>query len=524
MSTRFQGQVKVTAIQMPSFTPVRPKVLRRECAWRGTQDPAGEFAEPCGKRLVSQPPLLQAKLTIGQPNDQYEQEADQVADRVMRMPEPRVQRRVEPEEEEEETPQAKPLARQITPLVQRQVEPEEEEEDLIQTKRSRGHTPQADTGITAQVRSLRGGGQPLPTSARNFFEPRFGHDFSQVRIHTNRQAAEAAQAVKARAFTLGRDVVFGAGQYAPDTPARARLLAHELTHVVQQNADMPGRVTKTAGKTHIQRKTGEEESGTKTPYKRSDPTRFNFCFIMGTTRSFYRLANWFAEAYYASTHDIYHVRSLCGIMQEMENQLVVKGERSKIGQVIIISHANSAGQISFPIMDTDKTKWFAPGDIASILRSTLSGQTAKFGVGCATAIAWYVQKASDEQTQVIIKGCNLGQNQAAIDALRELFGGQATVTAPAKRIVYGTKRIRGRLNPKEVIAWMVQNGYLPPEAKQWAEDEKEDFVVQLVRIHWRRTGIRGVPSEYLKVGKKKLIEPSDPGYSKYIKESKPEER
>ena len=77
---------------------------------------------------------LQAKLKIGQPGDRYEQEADRVADAVMRMPEPGVQRQDEPEEEEEETFQAKPLAGQITPLVQRQVEPEEEEEGPLQER------------------------------------------------------------------------------------------------------------------------------------------------------------------------------------------------------------------------------------------------------------------------------------------------------------------------------------------------------------------------------------------------------
>ncbi|MCK5633444.1 MAG: hypothetical protein KAI06_00050, partial [Anaerolineales bacterium] len=76
---------------------------------------------------------LQAKLKIGQPGDKYEQEADRVADKVMRMPEPGVQRQEEPEEEEE-TLQSKPLAGEITQLVQKQVEPEEEEEEMLQAK------------------------------------------------------------------------------------------------------------------------------------------------------------------------------------------------------------------------------------------------------------------------------------------------------------------------------------------------------------------------------------------------------
>ena len=103
------------------------------------------------------------------------------------------------------------------------------------------------------IRSLPGGGLPLPQSLRSFFEPRFGSDFSHVRIHGNEQAARMAGAVGARAFTVGKDIGFGAGQYAPETAYGKRLLAHELAHVFQQtnsprtgilsqNPPSPGRV------------------------------------------------------------------------------------------------------------------------------------------------------------------------------------------------------------------------------------------------------------------------------------------
>ena len=145
---------------------------------------------------------IQAKLVVGQPGDIYEQEADRVADAVMRMPEPQVQRQVEPEEEEEEEIQTKPLAEEITPLVQRQVEPEEEEEE-IQTKQLPGQSHEIVPDVETRINSIRGGGQPLPDSTRTFFEPRFGYDFSQVRVHTDAKAADTARAVNARAFTRG---------------------------------------------------------------------------------------------------------------------------------------------------------------------------------------------------------------------------------------------------------------------------------------------------------------------------------
>lgn len=80
-------------------------------------------------------------------------------------------------------------------------------------------------------------GHPLDTSTRAALEPRFGHDFSQVRVHTGAEAAASAQALEARAYTVGADLVFDTGQYAPATPAGRSLIAHELAHVVQQTGD-----------------------------------------------------------------------------------------------------------------------------------------------------------------------------------------------------------------------------------------------------------------------------------------------
>ena len=205
---------------------------------------------------------IQPKLTIGAPNDKYEQEADQVADQVMRMPDPQgtsasdgvqpknnalptIQRmcpeceeelkRQPLEEEDEELLQTKSL---IQPLIQRQTDLEEDEEgDLLQAKATPGHTPQVTPTVAANIQSLKGGGQPLPKSTRSFFEPRFGQDLSQVRLHTDSKAANTAQAVNAKAFTLSRDIVFGAGQYQPHTPGGKRLIAHELVHVRQQHQE-----------------------------------------------------------------------------------------------------------------------------------------------------------------------------------------------------------------------------------------------------------------------------------------------
>jgi uncharacterized protein DUF4157 len=107
-----------------------------------------------------------------------------------------------------------------------------EKKQKLQRKSVDSGVPQAVPQIVHDV--LRSSGQPLSEVARTVMEPRFGHDFSRVRVHTDARAADSVQAVNAMAYTVGHHVVFGVGQYAPTTVAGKNLLAHELTHVVQQ--------------------------------------------------------------------------------------------------------------------------------------------------------------------------------------------------------------------------------------------------------------------------------------------------
>ena len=365
------GRVRLPVTQTtPRGIGTTPAQLQRRLGNRGTQ-----------AWLAEQVPVqqLQSKLTVGQPGDINEQEADRVAETVMSMPEPAM-----PEEEEAKV-QAKPIANQVTPLVRRmpeeavaeepivqqmseleseqeeettvaakpliqrmsypepeeddeeeeiaqaklekdnssnmprqkdedededmvqakpviQRQSEEEEEETVQAKQflsnlpsqasstvpgannspypsiqrlctdckeemqrqpddeeelaqakplenqqfvarepsvqpkgDHKQTPQVSPATAANIDSLKGGGRPLPRSAQSFFEPRFGADFSQVRIHTDTRAAETAKSINAKAFTVGRDIAFGGNQYAPESHGGRRLLAHELTHVVQQD-------------------------------------------------------------------------------------------------------------------------------------------------------------------------------------------------------------------------------------------------------------------------------------------------
>lgn len=184
---------------------------------------------------------MQAKLTVNEPGDKYEQEADRVAEQVMRMAAPEDSKEVQPAGPTQD------LYIQRLDLAGEKKHKHGEEEEKVKesllTKKFANEAPAPGVPPELQTRidSIRGGGQPLPAATRAFMEPRFGHDFRQVRVHTDDRAAETARAVKALAYTVGRDVVFGTGQYAPETATGKRLLAHELTHVVQQgNASTDG--------------------------------------------------------------------------------------------------------------------------------------------------------------------------------------------------------------------------------------------------------------------------------------------
>lgn len=160
---------------------------------------------------------LQPKLTVGSPNDRYEQEADRVADQIMRMPEPTIQRQMEPEEEEQEMVQRKAITNQVAPL----------------------DSAQKSSEVPPIVHEVfNSPGQPLDPKTCTFMESRFGHDFSRVRVHSGAAAEQSARAVNALAYTSGRDMVFGVGQYAPHTSTGQHLLAHELAHVVQQDGNV----------------------------------------------------------------------------------------------------------------------------------------------------------------------------------------------------------------------------------------------------------------------------------------------
>lgn len=179
--------------------------------------------------------VIQPKLTVSTPGDAYEREADEMANHVMRMP-------VEPDPHRRPQPSRGPKQR-----IQRacsctdhggQQCPEcakkKHQDGTVHRQAENAGQPLLTPDVESRIHRLRGGGQALSPAVRREFEPRFGEDFGSVRVHAGPEAAQVSREINARAFTIGRDVMFGAGEYAPETTKGQKLLAHELTHVVQQ--------------------------------------------------------------------------------------------------------------------------------------------------------------------------------------------------------------------------------------------------------------------------------------------------
>ena len=199
-------------------TFARPNVLAKQAA------PSRSSLQA---RAMIRSPTIQTNLAISQPGDIHEREAEHAAQQVMGMahsgePAAEVAPRTRPTDEE----------------VRTETVPNARDEKQPQT---RGLASGGASEVAADLTRRLGPGAPLDPASRRYFEPRFAHDFGSVRIHNGPHAASAAASIQACAFTLGRDVVFAAGAYAPSSDNGRRLLAHELAHVVQQSSPNRGR-------------------------------------------------------------------------------------------------------------------------------------------------------------------------------------------------------------------------------------------------------------------------------------------
>jgi len=164
------------------------------------------------KNSVKLYPNLQTKLKLSQPGDIYEEEADRIAGHVMQTPNSKNQKYANSSKRENE-----------------------EEINLHRKTKSEGNFETSDE-IANEINRLKGSGSPLDAPTRSFMESKFGFDFGNIRIHTGPRAERSAQSVNARAYTIGSNIIFNKGEYAPNTASGQLLLAHELAHTIQQQA------------------------------------------------------------------------------------------------------------------------------------------------------------------------------------------------------------------------------------------------------------------------------------------------
>lgn len=185
---------------------IRPEATRRSQTIHSIfQSPVVQLKPicPCDGGCPSCEGVIQPKLIVDQPRNMYEQEADRVAEQVLRIPES-------------------------------QVLQQPNEEQILQTKNIPAQTSEVNLNLVACINAVKSSGQPLATSTRAFFEPRFRYNFINVRVHTDAEASTLTDKLNALAFTAGQDIFFRRGEYQPDSSYGREVLAHELTHVVQQ--------------------------------------------------------------------------------------------------------------------------------------------------------------------------------------------------------------------------------------------------------------------------------------------------
>lgn len=302
---------------------------------------------------------------MGAPGDRFEQEADAVAERVVQRMEsgdlsgggtPPVQAKCEACREEKEK-------------LQRQTEPGREDE-MLQTKSETAVSTVPDS-IQRSLEGGRGAGQVLDAPVRNEMEAAFQADFSGVRIHTGNSAESLNRELDARAFTSGRDIYFNAGEFRPDTRDGRQLLAHELTHVMQQDKSH----------TTVQRDTKKDEP--PQPAAKTD-----IAIVLSDDEQDMAEGRAYAQTVLRVTD-----------VADAASKLKALG--APIGKLFVVSHSNSAGQVRFS-SSIGTVSWVPIGDLAKAIK------------GAATI------------DEVDFRGCKVGGAPAAMESFRKTVGAQST--------------------------------------------------------------------------------------------------
>ena len=327
------------------------------------------------------PPTIQTKLSIGQPNDPFEKEADAIADQVVQ-PVKSGKQKIASKNTQSQNMQTKP--------------------QIMKPGKKGGN--QVNPSLANQLANSKGKGSPLSSDSNQAMSNKIGHDFNQVKVHIGEQAQQMNQSLNAKAFTHGADIYFNKGQYNPNSFAGKHLLAHELTHVVQQSG----------GHQKIQKQaaaTAPPATPTPEPIPREDVV-----YVMGSDRAgFFASATRFYRARFPNATFVDNPENLHGILNHLTTNF-----SNPLGNIFIISHANEDGTLSSLRLDAaDQSE----GLTVLELRDALNPASGSSSLPTITTQV-------DDQTRIKIKGCDLGRNQNIVELIDQAFNGQGTVSAP----------------------------------------------------------------------------------------------
>jgi len=340
-----------------SLTPAAKGMLHRQCAC-GQHTAAGGECEECKNKREGT--LQRSAINSSPIHDPFEQEADRIACQIIAAP-------------------AHRPAVMAPPLIQ---------------GLARQPSRQANAVPASVAQTLAASGRPLEPTLRVDMEQRFGYDFSEVRVHSGLVAEQSARDVNAHAFTVGNNIVMGAGQYAPTTSAGMKLLAHELTHVVQQSNG--------TGSNNLLQRQG---TGRTVP-------RLDVVYVMGSD-GFHQAATRFFRARIPNATFVRNLRNLRDLLDHLSSTF-----SSPLGSIYIISHANEDGTLAFGLNRADSDDHLTAVELRNALSTT--------GAGGLPSIRGLV----DEHTRIRIKGCDLGRNQQIVELFDQAFGGRGVVSAP----------------------------------------------------------------------------------------------
>ncbi|TDR44871.1 uncharacterized protein DUF4157 [Tahibacter aquaticus] len=460
----------VPSRQRPGLAPATPQ--RTACACGGSC-PRCTAADSSG--LQRKP----AELSLGPRDDPLEREADRIAGDIL-------------------AAEPAPSTARTTPR----------RGAAVQLKAAPATTaPAAHTAVApataGRIAALDGSGSALDSAQRDFFEARLGRDLGAVRLHTGSEAATASHDLAARAFTLGNDIAFARGEYQPDSTAGQHLLAHELVHTLQQASSASavlrrtpqddGADAATEAEPAAEKATGDDSAAAPPP-PRPEVNELDYAFVF-TGGAYGQAAEAFIRLYYPE-HRLIRSSSLEDMFDRLYSdmgQAQKKGE-AHLRELIIVTHANAAGGMKIPLTrdDVARKRMYNLWDVDDLQEEFQQGLHQRFRERRRAVVAALI----DDSSRVIVRGCEFGQKEEAVDVLRSLFGGQPSVWAPRayqgyESIPIGSSFLR---TPEEAFDFLIAQDFLPLEMRPAADEDKRTYIARVFGLKGR------VPAEFFVVG------------------------